>query len=52
MKIAIPGKGGVGKTLVAGIIARLFAKEGFDVLAIDMVPRRPKGMGFYTPNSC
>ena len=35
MKIAISGKGGVGKTLVAGIIARLFAKDGFDVLAID-----------------
>ena len=35
MKIAISGKGGVGKTLVAGILARLFAKDGFKVLAID-----------------
>ena len=35
MKVAISGKGGVGKTLVAGTIARLFAKDGFDVLAID-----------------
>lgn len=35
MKIAVAGKGGVGKTLVAGTIARLFAKDGFKVLAID-----------------
>jgi len=35
MKVAISGKGGVGKTLVAGTIARLFAKDGFNVLAID-----------------
>jgi CO dehydrogenase maturation factor len=35
MKIAVSGKGGVGKTLIAGTIARLFAKDGFDVLAID-----------------
>jgi len=35
MKIAISGKGGVGKTLVAGILARLFASDGFKVLAID-----------------
>ncbi|MFX1572568.1 MAG: AAA family ATPase [Promethearchaeota archaeon] len=35
MKIAVSGKGGVGKTLIAGTLARLFAKEGFNVLAID-----------------
>lgn len=35
MKIAVSGKGGVGKTLVAGTIARLFANDGFKVLAID-----------------
>ena len=35
MKIAVSGKGGVGKTLVAGILARLFAEDGFRVLAID-----------------
>ncbi|MBY9009194.1 MAG: AAA family ATPase [Candidatus Lokiarchaeota archaeon] len=35
MKIAVSGKGGVGKTLIAGTIARLFAKDGFNVLAID-----------------
>ena len=35
MKIAVSGKGGVGKTLIAGILARLFARDGFKVLAID-----------------
>ncbi|MGV9198952.1 MAG: AAA family ATPase [Promethearchaeia archaeon] len=35
MKIAVAGKGGVGKTTVAGTLARLFAKDGFKVLAID-----------------
>ncbi|TFG20886.1 MAG: cobalamin biosynthesis protein CobN [Promethearchaeota archaeon] len=35
MKIAVAGKGGVGKTLTAGTLARLFAKDGFKVLAID-----------------
>ncbi len=35
MKIAVSGKGGVGKTLIAGTLARLFAKDGYSVLAID-----------------
>lgn len=35
MKIAVSGKGGVGKTLIAGTLARLFAQDGFKVLAID-----------------
>lgn len=35
MKIAVAGKGGVGKTLVAGTLARLLARKGFRVLAID-----------------
>ncbi len=35
MKIAVSGKGGVGKTLIAGTLARLFAKDGYNVLAID-----------------
>ena len=34
-KIAVCGKGGVGKTLVAGTLARLLAKRGRRVLAVD-----------------
>jgi CO dehydrogenase maturation factor len=35
LKIAIGGKGGVGKTTVCAIWAKLFAEDGFDVLAVD-----------------
>ena len=38
MKIAVSGKGGVGKTLVAGVLAVFFAKKDFKVLAIDADP--------------
>ena len=34
-KIAVCGKGGVGKTFVAGTLARLLAKKGLRVLAVD-----------------
>ena len=37
-KIAIGGKGGVGKTTVSAILAQLFAEAGYDVLAIDADP--------------
>jgi len=35
VKIAITGKGGVGKTTFSGTLARMLARDGFDVLAID-----------------
>lgn len=35
MKILVSGKGGVGKTTVAAIIARLLARGGSPVLAVD-----------------
>lgn len=38
MKIAVAGKGGVGKTLVAGVLAEFFTQKGFTVLAIDADP--------------
>ncbi len=38
MKIAISGKGGVGKTMLAALLAREFARNGFSVLAIDADP--------------
>jgi CO dehydrogenase maturation factor len=38
MKIAISGKGGVGKTLLASLLAHTFAASGYSVLAIDADP--------------
>ena len=38
MKIAVAGKGGVGKTVVAGVLASFLAEKGFKVLAIDADP--------------
>ncbi|MCD5425696.1 MAG: AAA family ATPase [Methanosarcinaceae archaeon] len=35
MKIAITGKGGVGKTTLAGTLSILFARDGYEVIAID-----------------
>lgn len=35
MKIAVAGKGGSGKTTIAGTLARVLARRGLDVLAID-----------------
>ncbi|MFQ5758669.1 MAG: AAA family ATPase [Candidatus Bathyarchaeia archaeon] len=38
MKIAVSGKGGVGKTLVAGVLAEFLVRKGFKALAIDADP--------------
>lgn len=38
MKIAISGKGGVGKTTLAALFAQAYADEGRDVLAVDADP--------------
>jgi CO dehydrogenase maturation factor len=35
MRLAVAGKGGSGKTSISGTMARLLARAGHDVLAID-----------------
>lgn len=35
MKIAVSGKGGSGKTTIAGTLARVLATQGRDVVAVD-----------------
>jgi CO dehydrogenase maturation factor len=44
MKIAVTGKGGVGKTTVAAILARLYAEEGRNVVAADVDPDANLGL--------
>jgi CO dehydrogenase maturation factor len=38
MKIAVAGKGGVGKTFVSATLSRLLARSGYSVLAVDADP--------------
>jgi len=46
IKIAIGGKGGVGKTTVCAVWAQLFAEDGLDVLAIDADPNINLALAF------
>lgn len=38
MKIAVAGKGGAGKTTVAGTLARILSEKGYQVIALDSDP--------------
>jgi len=38
LKLAVAGKGGVGKTFISGTLARLLARDGYRVLAVDADP--------------
>jgi len=38
MKIAVSGKGGTGKSTIAGLLAHYFKNDGFKVLAVDADP--------------
>ncbi len=44
MKVAVTGKGGVGKTTFSAVLARLYADEGRSVLAADVDPDANLGL--------
>ncbi|MGP8079214.1 MAG: AAA family ATPase [Dehalococcoidales bacterium] len=52
MKIAISGKGGVGKTLLASLLSKTFSESGYSVLAIDADPdsNLAANLGFPNPD--
>ena len=52
MKLAISGKGGVGKTLLSALLCRAFADAGYSVIAIDADPdaNLAATLGFPTRN--
>ena len=49
IKIAIGGKGGVGKTTICAVLAQLFARDGFEVLALDADPTSNLASAFGIP---
>lgn len=51
MKLAIGGKGGVGKTTVAASLAKAFALKGYQVLAIDADPNATLATAFGLPDA-
>lgn len=52
MKIAVTGKGGVGKTTIAACLSKRFYDDGYSVLAIDADPNAnlALALGFPNPN--
>jgi len=51
MKIAVSGKGGVGKTTLAAFLARWLGRNGFSVLAIDADPDANLANALGCPNA-
>ena len=51
MKIAVSGKGGVGKTLLVAFLSTVFARSGYSVLAIDADPNVNLAAALGFPNS-
>lgn len=51
VKFAVSGKGGVGKSTLAGTLARLFAADGRQVLAIDADPDANLGSALGMPQA-
>jgi CO dehydrogenase maturation factor len=52
VKLAISGKGGVGKTMLSALLSREYAKNGYAVLAIDADPdtNLASALGFTNPD--
>jgi CO dehydrogenase maturation factor len=50
MKIAVSGKGGVGKTTFAAMLAKTLAERGFKVLAVDADPDANLGQALGFPD--
>ena len=44
MKIALTGKGGVGKTTISASLSRYFADQGYNVLTVDADPDANLGL--------
>jgi len=53
MKLAVSGKGGVGKTLLSALLSKMFAESGYSVIAIDADPdaNLAATLGFPDPES-
>jgi CO dehydrogenase maturation factor len=51
MKIAVSGKGGVGKTMLVSLLSSVLTRSGYSVLAIDADPNATlaAGLGFPQP---